>query len=115
MKTIHIQQIPATLKKGRTVLLKLEGELVMANTEEVRHLLLSLLPDSRSVRIVLQQADQIDLPFVQMLWSARNTAVSLQKNFTVEGLMPPEMQALLQRAGLGQLPAYAPPHETSKD
>jgi anti-anti-sigma regulatory factor len=87
MKTIYIQQLPATFRKGRTVLLKLEGNLILASGEEVRQLLLAILPDSRSVRIVLQQVEQIDLPFLQLIWSACNTAGSLGKNFRLEGTL----------------------------
>lgn len=87
-------------------MLKLEGKLVLANAEELRQLLLTLLPDSRSVRIVLQQVEEIDLPFLQLLWSARNTAASLAKNFCVEGTLSDEQQMLLASAGLHNLPFY---------
>jgi hypothetical protein len=69
-----------------------------------------LLPDSKSVRIVLQEIESLDLAFVQVLWSARKTAAMLDKNFTVEGTLPEEIMALLKSAGFEKLPQYA--HES---
>jgi ABC-type transporter Mla MlaB component len=107
MKRLHIQQIPAAARKGRAVLLKMEGELVADNVPAVQTLLLNLLPEAKSVRLVLQQVERLDLAFVQLLWSARRTAATLDKNFTVEGTLPDELRALLQTAGLDGFPRYA--------
>ncbi len=107
MKRLHIRQIPATARKGRAVLLKLEGELVADNVPAVHELLLGVLPEAKSVRLVLQEVESLDLAFVQLLWSARRTAAALDKNFTVEGTLPDELRALLQTAGLDGFPGYA--------
>jgi anti-anti-sigma regulatory factor len=88
MKTIHIQHLPVTFRKGRTVLLKLEGNLILASGKEVRQLLLTILPDYRSVRIVLQQVEQIDLPFMQLIRSACNMADFIGENFLLSGGHP---------------------------
>ncbi len=107
MKRLHIQQIPATARKGRAVLLKIEGELVADNVPAVQTLLLGVLPEAKSVRLVLQEVESLDLAFVQLLWSARRTAAGLNKNFTVEGTLPDELRALLQTAGLDGFPHCA--------
>lgn len=107
MDTLRIQQIPAAARKGRSVLLKIEGELVTGNAESLRLLLTDLLPEAKSVRIVLQQVESLDLAFVQLLWSARKTATTLDKNFTVEGTLPEEIMVLLRSAGFEKLPHYA--------
>jgi anti-anti-sigma regulatory factor len=106
MNTLRIQQIPSAARKGRSVLLKIEGEMVVSNTEPLRQLLADLLPDAKSVRIVLQEVESLDLAFVQLLWSARKTAAALDKNFTVEGTLPGEIMALLKSAGFEKLPQY---------
>ena len=106
MKRLHIQQIPAAARKGRAVLLKIEGELVAANVPPVQALLLGVLPQAKRVRLVLQEVESLDLAFVQLLWSARRTAAALDKNFIVEGTLPDELRALLQTAGLDGLPAF---------
>jgi ABC-type transporter Mla MlaB component len=106
MKRLHIQQIPAAARKGRAVLLKIEGELVADNVLPVQTLLLGVLPEAKSVRLVLQEVESLDLAFVQLLWSARRTAAALNKNFTVEGILPDELRPLLQTAGLDGLPTF---------
>ena len=106
MKRLHIQQIPAAARKGRAVLLKVEGELVVDNVPPVHELLLGVLSEAKSVRLMLQEVESLDLAFVQLLWSARRTAAALNKNFTVEGTLPDELQALLQTAGLGEFPQH---------
>ncbi len=117
MKRLHIQQIPAAARKGRAVLLKIEGELVADNVLPVQTLLLGVLPEAKSVRLVLQEVESLDLAFVQLLWSARRTAAALNKNFTVEGTLPDELRSLLQAAGLDGLPTHthqpAPSHSQS--
>ncbi len=114
MKRLHIQQIPAAARKGRAVLLKIEGELVADNVPPVQELLLGVLPEAKSVRLVLQQVESLDLAFVQLLWSARRTAAALNKSFAVEATLPDELRTLLQTAGLDGFPAYthqpAPSH-----
>lgn len=107
MNTLRIQQIPSVARKGRSVLLKVEGELVLGNAEPLRQLLVDLLPEAKSVRIVLQEVESLDLAFVQLLWSARKTAAKLEKNFTVEGTLPEEIMALLGSAGFEKFPQYA--------
>jgi ABC-type transporter Mla MlaB component len=107
MKKLHIRQIPAAARRGRAVLLKIEGELVADNVPPVQELLLGVLPEAKSVRIELQEVQSMDLAFVQLLWSARRTAAALNKNFTVEETLPDELRALLQTAGLDGLPRYA--------
>ena len=107
MKKLHIQQIPAAARKGRAVLLKIEGELTAGNVPAVQQRLLGVLPEAKSLRIVLQEVESMDLAFVQLLWSARRTAAALGKNFTVEGTLPDELRALLHTAGLDGLPGYA--------
>jgi ABC-type transporter Mla MlaB component len=106
MKKLHIRQIPAAARRGRAVLLKIEGELVADNVPPVQELLLGVLPEAKSVRIELQEVLSMDLAFVQLLWSARRTAAALNKNFTVEETLPDELRALLQTAGLDGLPTY---------
>ncbi len=107
MKRLHIQQIPAAARKGRAVLLKIEGELVADNVPTVHQLLLGVLPEAKSVRLVLHEVECLDLAFVQLLWSARRTATALGKNFTVEATLPDELQSLLQTAGFDTFPQYA--------
>jgi anti-anti-sigma regulatory factor len=106
MKKLHIQQIPAAARKGRAVLLKIEGELVAGNVPAVQEIVLGVLPEAKSVRLVLQEVESLDLAFVQLLWSARRTAAALNKSFAVEGTLPDELRALLQTAGLDGFPAH---------
>ncbi|MGB9283516.1 MAG: STAS domain-containing protein, partial [Candidatus Sulfotelmatobacter sp.] len=84
--------------------IRLEGEVDITYAAELKKLLLRALASGVEVRLELEQAKEMDVTALQLLWAAERQARSSGLRFTVAGRIPGEMSATLQDAGFEKFP-----------
>jgi anti-anti-sigma factor len=83
-------------------LIRLQGELNVASAAELKKLLLDALASQREVQVDLENASELDVTAVQLLWAAERETRASGKRFSVAGKVPELIAVSLREAGFGQ-------------
>lgn len=85
-----------------------EGSLTLANTAQTRQRLLDALDSNQSVLVDISDAEDLDITFVQLLISARKSALSQRKDFYLSAPDFSEGSKIIARIGVAAVDL--PPH-----
>jgi len=83
----------------RSSTVELTGALTIQNSGDIRDRLMAALAEGADVTVACAGATEVDLTFIQLLLSARVTALRTGRRFGLADPMPPVLQAVLERAG----------------
>ncbi|MBF0279433.1 MAG: STAS domain-containing protein [SAR324 cluster bacterium] len=87
---------------GKRGVLKLEGELTMEQAVDIKETLLSALVQVEHLSLNLEEGTVFDLSFVQLLYSAYQTALSMNKSLTLRGACPADLKQIVKESGYNQ-------------
>jgi anti-anti-sigma regulatory factor len=83
---------------------RLEGEIGIADAARLKAVLLEALGPGAGARIALETATGLDVTAVQLLWAAERAAQATGVPIALEGTVPEKLRATLREAGFGRLP-----------
>jgi anti-anti-sigma factor len=93
--------VPITLEQSEGLNeIRLEGAIDIASAAELKALLLQALASGSEVRVLLQDATELDVTAVQLLWAAGREARNAGSVFTLVEPLPEEITKALAEAGL---------------
>ena len=95
--------MPVTLEQVDALsLIRLEGAIGIGCAAELKRLLLLALGSGREVRVSRQEAADLDVTAVQLLWAAARQAQASGAGFSFAGPISKDLSAALSEAGLQQ-------------
>ncbi|MDO1447521.1 STAS domain-containing protein [Rhodocytophaga aerolata] len=105
MKNIQISITPQIDEHTKRVNLTLEGELVLKNLHELTAEVKDIIKQYDEITIELKNIINLDLACIQLLLSAKQTALSQQKRITCKVELPVEITNVMEHGGLADFPA----------
>ncbi len=78
----------------------IEGDASINSEEEFYKLVFPLIPEYNFFKIELKNTQVIDLTFIQLLISLKNTLKSKNKNYTFNIEIPEQMKTILDNSGI---------------
>jgi ABC-type transporter Mla MlaB component len=105
MNNIQVTVTAQGKGKTKTANILLEGELILRHLQEAAEEIKRAVGNSDNIHVELKNIVNIDLACIQLLISARLTAVAAQKTFICQMELPEEVKNMMAHAGLAQLPA----------
>jgi anti-anti-sigma factor len=85
-------------------LIRLDGEVGIASAGELKKELLQALASEKDVLVDLQQATELDVTAMQLLWAAEREARKCGRKLFVAGQAPKEIIAAVAEAGFERFP-----------
>jgi anti-anti-sigma regulatory factor len=86
-------------------LLRIEGEVTIASAGEIKSLLLEALTSGKELRVKLDQATELDVTVMQLLYAAQRDASLSGIRFSVEGQLSECLSVAMVDAGFEKLSA----------
>jgi hypothetical protein len=80
--------------------IKLEGRITVTSAAEVKDLLLEWVSSGKSLEFDLEQAEEIDITIMQLIWAAARTGGRVVAH------MSPAAALMVRDAGFAQLPEF---------
>jgi anti-anti-sigma factor len=100
--------LPVTLEQNDAVsVVRLQGAIGIDCAAELKELLIQRLKAGSPVRVSLEEATDLDVTAVQLLWAAWREAKSVGVEFALEGQAPGTVRAAFAIAGMGEFPVPA--------
>lgn len=100
--------MPATLdRKKRVWVVRLEGETNISCAAEFKNLLMEALASGKELQLDLQDATDLDVTALQLLWAAEREAKASGKSFVLAGALPLAMAEIARESGLERFPVAA--------
>jgi anti-anti-sigma factor len=92
-----------TLKQSKkSTVIRLEGAIDIAAAAEFKKLLLQACGSGKDVRVALDDATDLDVTAVELIWAARRSAEGAGVAFTLSGAVLESVLLALGSAGLQQ-------------
>jgi anti-anti-sigma regulatory factor len=86
-------------QSGESSLIHLEGTIDISSAAELKTALLDALKQSKSVLVALDEATDLDVTAVELLWAAGREAKVSGLDFKCTGLLQQPIRAALAEAG----------------
>ncbi len=84
--------------------LRLEGEVDIADARRLQEILLEALGEGGVVRISLEKATGLDVTAIQLLWAAEREAWASGMVLALDGTVPQALRATVDAAGFERFP-----------
>jgi anti-anti-sigma regulatory factor len=92
--------VPVAIEEGENAsLVRLEGDVSIAHAVEMKGLLLHALASGKEMRVTLENATELDITALQLLYAAERDAARSGCRFTLEGRVPDVISAAMTHAG----------------
>lgn len=96
-------EVGITLKQSKkSTVIRLEGAIDIAAAAEFKKLLLQACGSGKDVRVALDDATDLDVTAVELIWAARRSAEGAGVAFTLSGAVLESVLLALGSAGLQQ-------------
>ena len=93
--------MPATVEERENAsLVRLEGAVDIASAVEIKSIILNVLASKKEIRLSLEDATEMDITAVQLLYAAERDAAKTGTSFALEGSVPDEISVAMTEAGL---------------
>lgn len=102
-KDFKIKTVPSKNKKEKKAEIVLENELTIITLETLQHDLVKALNEFDDITIKLKNIENIDLSFIQYLFSLQTSAAVKSKNISFIAEYSDEIKSLLVNTGLLRL------------
>jgi anti-anti-sigma factor len=97
--------MPARFEQGETVwILRLEGEMNIGCAAEFKNLLTEALASGKEIRLDLQNATDLDITALQLLWAAQREAKGSGRRFVLAGQVPESLMLTSKDVGFEKFP-----------
>jgi len=107
--------MPVTLAQSETLrLIRLEGELNVASAAELKKMLVEALAAKAELRVELENASELDVTILQLLWAAERAARVSGQGFGLAGRVPEQIAGSVAEAGFARFPGAADPKTDPK-
>jgi ABC-type transporter Mla MlaB component len=84
--------------------IRLEGDVNVSSVAELKAILVQGLACKKDLRIDLEQAKELDVTAMQLLWAASREAGILNRELTLRGKVPQEILMAIREAGFDAFP-----------
>jgi len=91
-------------QSGSTCLIRLVGEVTIAQAAELKQMLIQALKEGKEVRLDLEAATEMDITALQLLWAADREAKKTAVGFFIVGHVPEGLSAAAMEAGMEGFP-----------
>jgi anti-anti-sigma regulatory factor len=78
----------------------LSGSLTLRAASDIRQQILSALDENETVKLLLQEVEEVDLSFVQIFCAAHRSAIQKEKSLLVQSDLPEVFTKIIKEAGL---------------
>jgi len=85
-------------------LIRLEGTIDISCAADLKELLLKVLQPGREVRVNLDQATDLDVTAIELLWAAERAARTSDVRFALSGQVPKRISTAVADAGFDKFP-----------
>lgn len=85
-------------------LVRLKGMIDISCAAELKKLLLKVLEPGREVRVNLDEATDLDVTAIELLWAAEGAARSSDVRFALTGQVPKQISSAVADAGFKKFP-----------
>jgi anti-anti-sigma factor len=97
--------VPIIFDQGEDVChIRVEGEVNISSAAELKRLLIAALASKKTLRLDLEQATDLDVTALQLLWAAKREAIKSAVKFTLMGRLPEEISDALRDSGFADFP-----------
>jgi ABC-type transporter Mla MlaB component len=86
-------------QSGNTSWLRLKGRCTVEHAADLKAALVDALHSQEHLLVVLDEVNEIDLSFLQLLCSAHRTAITRNKCFALDGDLPEVFKRAVEGAG----------------
>jgi len=93
-----------TLQTGPSCLIRLDGEITLTCAEEIKGALLSWLAGNKDLELDLENATEVDLTALQLLFAAAREAT--QRGQRMIARTSSQVRDVARDAGFGELPGF---------
>lgn len=77
----------------------MEGDLTLQNAEQIKQNLVQALKQYQYLSLNIENVENIDLPFIQLLYALKKTVVNSGKELQIAALVPEDLQLILEHSG----------------
>lgn len=78
----------------------LTGDLTIKRASEIQQTLTNALHEHKSIQVVVDNPDSMDLTCVQLLHFAKQSAMAVPKKFVITSTLSSEIRDLLMKSGI---------------
>ncbi len=97
---ILIKATPKKPKSDQKITISMQGRLTMMNMENIANDLVKKIDQSSEMEIILEKVEDIDLAFLQMLFSAIRYSKKKKKELQINASLNEDFWKLMKNAGL---------------
>jgi len=102
-KNQNIQIIPSRKKGSKAVTINLENELTIFSVEGMKDKIFEAVKKYNDIKFELQNINNMDLTFVQMLYSVRKTAQEKNKKVSFNTELSDDIMSLFNNSDLNKI------------
>lgn len=95
--TIHVKKADGVLS------IEFSGQLTINYIQKIKEAVNEKIDFSQDISIGIENPDNLDITFLQLLQSLKTTAELNKKQFTVNAKLPSELESLVSNAGFSDL------------
>ena len=97
--------MPITLEAEETIsVIRLEGEINITCAAELKKLLLEAMTTGKDLLLDLEQATDMDIAAIQLLWATQRETERSGVKLAVQGRVPEAISAMVRDAGFERFP-----------
>jgi anti-anti-sigma regulatory factor len=97
--------VPAYLDESEAIsLIRLEGDVNIADAVEMKRLLVKALSSGKELHVRLEDATEMDVTVLQLLYAAEQDATKSGIRFTLDGRIPDDISVAAADAGFEKFP-----------
>lgn len=100
MKEVSIRLKSISRKNKPVSVVSLEGDLTISNVADARNKIVSMLEGCQDVDIKVHSVENIDLTFLQLLYSIKKTLKAGEKDINISLDLGDDLKKLVDRSGL---------------
>ena len=102
-KDENIQVIPSKKKGSDELTIKLENELTIFSVENMKDKIFDAVKKYNNIKFELKNINNMDLTFVQLLYSVRKTAQELNKKVSFTAELSEDIKSLFDNTDLNKI------------
>jgi anti-anti-sigma factor len=86
-----------------SAVITLSGNLTISNSEKIQHSLIEAFKLSINISIEINEIENIDLSFIQLIYSLSKESKNFGKNINITSKLNEDMRLLIENAGFSKL------------
>lgn len=99
MKKTNITPKTRTKKSTKKATVLHEGDLTINNTQKIKKEMLSVMNKFKNINIIVKNVDDLDLSYIQLLYSFYKTALDKRKTVALDMELPDDIKMIVRNSG----------------